>query len=268
MGEENKIRDAVDAATGLVKAVPVYENIVQPAAKEIGAGLQTVAKTVHIALAPVSALVWGFEQIKEFVGTSVAKRLEKIPKDKIITPPAQIAGPALEALRYTGHEETLREMYGKLLATSMNADQATSAHPGFVEIIKQMSPDEARICKLFKNKNEFPTIDLHLKDDGCVDGSYKSVMPHYSRLGYDAGCLYPRFIQRYLDNLSRLGIVEIPASGLFALSNKEEYKPIENDEYILTVKEHFSKQGKTMEFERGLVRRTPFGIAFIEACID
>lgn len=268
MPEENKIRDAVDAATGLVKAVPVYEDVVQPAAKEIGAGLQTVAKTVHIALAPVGALVRGFEQIKEFVGTSVAKRLEKTPKEKIITPPAQIAGPALEALKYTGHEETLREMYGKLLATAMDADQVASAHPGFVEIIKQLSPDEARICKLFKGVDSFPTIDLQLIENGNVDAGYKLILPHYSRLGHDAGCVHPHFIQRYLDNLARLGIVEIPATGLFTLSDKEKYKPLENDQFISETKKLFTKDGNTIEVARGIVRRTPFGLAFINACID
>lgn len=59
MGEENNVRDVVDAVAGFAKAVPVYQDIVQPAAQELGKALQTVAKTVHIALAPVSALVPG-----------------------------------------------------------------------------------------------------------------------------------------------------------------------------------------------------------------
>ena len=61
MSERNNVRDAADAVTGLVRAVPVYEDIAQPAARELGVALQTVAKTVHIALAPVSALVWGYD---------------------------------------------------------------------------------------------------------------------------------------------------------------------------------------------------------------
>ena len=61
MGDDNKIRDVIDAVTGVAKAVPVYQDVVQPAAQEIGTALQTVAKTVHVALAPVSALVWGWE---------------------------------------------------------------------------------------------------------------------------------------------------------------------------------------------------------------
>ena len=266
MSEENKIRDACDAAAGLLKTVPVYEDVVQPAAKEIGVGLQTVAKTVHIALAPVSALVWGFDQIKEFVGTSVAKRLEKIPKEKIITPPAQIAGPALEALKYTGHEETLREMYGKLLATAMNADQVTSAHPAFVEIIRQLNPDEARLCKLFKSANSFPTIDLRAVIND--EGSYKDILLHYSRIGYDAGCIRPQHIQQYIDNIARLGIVEIPAAGSVYLSEKEKYKALEDDALVLAGKEFILKNSHKPEIKYGVVRRTSFGKAFVEACVD
>ena len=65
MSDESKIRDVVDAVAGVAKAVPVYQDLAQPAAQEIGKALQTVAKTVHIALAPVSAMVWGYDQIKD-----------------------------------------------------------------------------------------------------------------------------------------------------------------------------------------------------------
>lgn len=265
MGDENKIRDAADAIKGVVEAVPLYQDIAQPAAKEIGTALQTIAKTVHIALAPVSGLVWGFEKIKEFATTSVAKRLEKTPAEKIITPPAQIAGPALEALKYTGHEETLREMYGKLLATSMDADQVAWAHPSFVEIIKQLSPDEARICKMFKDQESFPVINIR---GVMADGNYKRLVQHYSRVGFDAGCNHPLFIQRYLDNLVRLGIVEITVSGLTTLADKKVYEPLENDPKIMELKAHITKQSLTPETDHGFVARTQFGIAFIKACID
>ena len=38
MGDDNKIRDVIDAVTGVAKAVPVYQDVVQPAAQEIGTG--------------------------------------------------------------------------------------------------------------------------------------------------------------------------------------------------------------------------------------
>ena len=113
VSEENKIRDVVDAITGVAKAVPVYQDVVQPAAQELGKALQTVAKTVHIALAPVSALVWGYDQVKEFVSTKVADRLKNVPPENIVSPKPNVAGPALESLRYTGHESSLSDLYAK-----------------------------------------------------------------------------------------------------------------------------------------------------------
>jgi hypothetical protein len=54
-----KIKDVIDATTGLVKAIPIYEDAVQPAAKQVGKALETVTKAVNVALAPVGLLIWG-----------------------------------------------------------------------------------------------------------------------------------------------------------------------------------------------------------------
>lgn len=64
MSEENNIEGAINAATGLLKEVPIYQDALQPAAKEVGVALLTMAKTVNVALAPISALVWGYDKSK------------------------------------------------------------------------------------------------------------------------------------------------------------------------------------------------------------
>lgn len=51
-----------------------------------------------------------------------------------------IAGPTLEALRYTYDETELREMYENLLASAMDTRIVNQAVPSFVDAIKQMSP--------------------------------------------------------------------------------------------------------------------------------
>lgn len=99
---ESNIEGTINATTGLIKAIPIYQDALQPAAKEIGKALGTVAKTVNVALAPVSALIWGYEQFKKFVNNKVAEKLENTPEKNIITPPLHIAGPALESLKYSG----------------------------------------------------------------------------------------------------------------------------------------------------------------------
>ena len=52
-----KIKNVIDATTGLFKAIPIYEDAIQPAAKQIGKALETVTKAVNISLAPVSLLI-------------------------------------------------------------------------------------------------------------------------------------------------------------------------------------------------------------------
>ena len=159
MSEEQQLKagqvtEIANAVAAVVKEVPVYQDAIQPAAQELGKALGTVAKLVNIALAPVSGLVWGYEQIREFTATKVAEKLKGVPEEEIITPKPNVAGPAIEALRYTGHEESLSEMYANLLATAMTKDKASLAHPAFVEIIRQLTPDEAKILALFNNRFE------------------------------------------------------------------------------------------------------------------
>lgn len=54
-GAAGKTKDVIDAVTGLVRAVPIYDDLARPAAKQLGKALETVAKTVNMALAPVGS---------------------------------------------------------------------------------------------------------------------------------------------------------------------------------------------------------------------
>jgi len=94
-----------------------------------------------------------FEQLQARTGkffARVEKKLEQVPDERRQPPPATIAAPA--ALQYALLGEApeaaeLREMFENLLASSMDSDTASSAHPAFVSMISQMSRDEARILK-------------------------------------------------------------------------------------------------------------------------
>ena len=63
--EENKdkestggiIKQTVDSVTALTKAIPIYQDAVQPLAKETGKALGTIGKAVNVALAPISLVV-------------------------------------------------------------------------------------------------------------------------------------------------------------------------------------------------------------------
>ncbi|HIC8860100.1 TPA: DUF4393 domain-containing protein [Aeromonas hydrophila] len=268
MSEENKIRDAADAIKGIVEAVPVYQDAVQPAAKEIGTALQTVAKTIHIVLAPVSALVWGYDKLTDFLSTRVADKLKDVPPEYIATPKPNVAGPALEALRYTGHEESLREMYANLLAASMDTRTAQGAHPAFVEIIKQLTPDEARLLKLFVVPRAFPLINVRREYKVTTDtqrgGNY--LLINFSLLGWEAGCDYPEQTPMYLNNLCRLGLAEIPA--MFEYTSPGVYDELENHSTVQAFQAAYkSHEMYRIDVARSGLRISDLGRLFCNTCV-
>lgn len=87
------IKQTIDSATALTKAVPIYQDAVQPLAKETGKALGTIGKAVNVALAPISLVVWGYDQMSDFLETKVSEKLENVPEDRISTPPPNVAGP-------------------------------------------------------------------------------------------------------------------------------------------------------------------------------
>ena len=268
MSEENKIRDVVDAVTGVAKAVPVYLDIVQPAAQELGKALQTVAKTVHIALAPVSALVWGYDQVKEFVSTKVADRLKNVPSENIVTPKPNVAGPVLEALRYTGHEPLLSDLYANLLAASMDKSTANGALPAFVEIIKQLTPDEAKLVGLFIHEMPFPLLNVRweYKTPTPEKTGGSDVLVNFSQLGVIAHCEFPYMTPMYIDNLCRLGLAEIPA--MFIFTSIGVYDSLETSPEVQQKKTEIEQNPEwKCTYERRGLRITELGKQFARICV-
>jgi len=266
--EEDKVNDkeVVNSVTNLVKAIPIYQDGLQPAVKEIGKALGTVGKTVNIALAPISALVWGYDQIKDFVEIKVGEKLKDIPEEKIITPDETIAGPLLESLRYTGHKEELKEMYANLLASSMNADKADNTHPSFVDIIKNMNMYEARIIQYLAKNNALPMIHIRQifsKRNG--GGIY--INKYLSMITYEIDSLDRNLLPTYYENLMRLKLIDIPYKRY--LSEENIYNDLENDELVLNERKMIDNlDDSKSEIERTYIQLTNFGKLFTVACVD
>lgn len=266
MSEESKIRDTAEALKGLAEAVPIYQDAIQPAAKEVGIALQTVVKTIHIALAPISVMVWGYEQIKDFVSTTLAEKLKNVPRENISTPSPHVAGPALEALKFTGFEDTLRDMYANLIATSMDTRISNHAHPAFVEIIKQLTPDEARIIRLFTKHRPFPLVTVRwwYKERRWERGGSVSLV-NFSLLGFDAECQFPDLTPSYIDNLRRLGVIEVSD---YKYTCPGVYDELENHPSVVAAKKQIQSDPDRVP---DLVYRgawlTQLGIQFCKACV-
>jgi len=262
--KEGNIEGTINAVTGLAKAVPVYEDAVQPAAKEIGKALGTIAKTVNVALAPVSALVWGYDQIKDFVDNKVSEKLQNVPEENIVTPPPHVAGPALESLRYTGSIEELKELYANLIASSMDSATTQEAHPSFVEIIKQLSSDEAKLLTAFISTDQEPAVTIrnNRKDNSGGRDQFRN----FTVLGERTGVSDHNRIPNYLDNLSRLGLIHIPES--YALIGDNIYKHLDEHPFVKAITESIDKtDDRKSDIVHKTIIVTGLGRQFINACV-
>lgn len=265
-GNASSMGQTISAVTDLVKAVPIYEDAVQPVAKEAGKALQTVGRAVNAALLPVKGLVWGVEQIEAFVHARVSKKLEKVPVENICPPDPAVAGPALESLRYTGHKPALSEMYANLLASSMDKETAKTAHPGFVEIIRNMSSDEAKVLEHLIRHQVAPVIDINRKL--ANRGGTTAVHELVSTLGIDAKCEHPELASSYLINLERLGLIEIHRDG--HLTREDAYENLINDAGVKNAVETLNKHGGEKfqgDIKKYYVRISVFGRQFGNACV-
>jgi hypothetical protein len=192
--------------------------------------------------------------------------LRGVPGDRIQTPDPNIAGPALEALRFAGPQENLRELYANLLATAMDRDTARRAHPAFVEVIKQLAPDEARILSWIGRTGGRQPMPLISISQGAKDTpSRKMVRPHFSMLGEHAGCEHVELTASYVVNLCRLGVTEIPVN--FAYANVAVYAPLEAHPTVVALMTLIEGEGGAVVIDRETLRLTTFGNQFLDACV-
>lgn len=216
---------------------------------------------MRVALAPVTALVWGYDKIKDFLEPAVAQRLANLRPEHIITPSPMVAGPAIEALRFAGHDPTLREMYATLLATAMDANRVRDAHPAFVEIIRQLTADEARIVGLFATSNDFPIIRVA---EILTPSTFDILLDRFSILGDKAKCEFPGLISAYIDNIVRLGLANVSETATYF--PPQAYEELHRHPTVTTLIESLKAQGRVARTETHILNVTTLGRQFCRAC--
>jgi hypothetical protein len=238
-----------------------YDDALKPVAAETGKALATLGRTVNMALAPLRGLVWSWDKIEAWLTATVERKLEEraVPNERISTPDPDVAVPAIEALRYT----KLKEQYANLLATSMDTATAADAHPSFVEILKQLTPDEAKILQFFPPAGrQEPLMDISFT---FPEKGQFLIYRNVSTIAADAGCSSEGIIPRALDNLCRLDLTEIPA--IRRLAEDWRYDRIRN---LPIVAEARAKIPQNAQFvmEEKMIGLTILGQSFRAACID
>jgi hypothetical protein len=200
---ENKGLDA------LSRLVPkIYEDGLQPATRAVGTAL---GRTINAALAPVRGLLWTFEQAEAWLLNAVEERLASrgIHEKTVVTPSPLLLNGVLRGVQASGPEAdtTLRDSFASLLATAMDSDRTSLAHPAFAEILSQISPGEARAIHSLAERDSTGLIwRLSIRK---VTGHTASVpiFEHHFVLAEELGWDPISVSGPYLRNLVRLGLI-------------------------------------------------------------
>ncbi|WKA57150.1 DUF4393 domain-containing protein [Planococcus shenhongbingii] len=186
-----------------------------------------------------------------------------MPEENIITPDASVAGPAIEALRFSAHHEEIREMFSSLLATAMNSEEAEKAHPSFVEIIKQLSPDEAIIMSAMRTSGYHALLSVKSVDLEKGE-SFIELKRNFSNIPYLLGCKHPEMSSSYIENLSRLGLIEI--NNQTEVVDDYRYENLIYSPTIQQVVSGIDLSERKVEYSKYVSSRTEFGQKFVSAC--
>lgn len=238
-----------------------YKDLAKPSLEPIGQIISYPFRALRIAFGPIEKWLSNQEASLKMAADAVAEKTKDIPEEKIVPLEPYIAVPAVMQLSYCENSDELRDLYANLLASSMNVDKKWQVHPAFVDIIKQLNPDEAKFLKAMPAMPVliYPLIDV---DFSVGDGSRGGHPIITNFTDYNLNVLeHPGNICSYIDNLVRLNIIEIPY--LQSLDDPDKYKQLENHPMI---KNPVSGDISSIHYKyrHKIFKLTNFGVNFVK----
>ena len=175
-----------------------WEDMLSKPAQEVGDGLTDIVKTARLLAFPFILGRASFDRLKAWADM-IAYR---VPEERQVPVPSHIAGPALRNLVFIEDDNILKELYLNLLTAAADKDQRGKAHPAFVNVIEQLSPDEAIILYEIQEDFYFATT--------APGSAHSNPYIGCSANGYPLDKLeYPKEWDMYCDHLESLNLVKV-----------------------------------------------------------
>lgn len=239
-------------------APEAYKDGFKPAVQETGKLLGRVPRAINSLFSPIDIWITKREYKVEEVKAVLAKKLKDVSEDKLTTPEPYIAVPAIEAISYSMDNEQLKNMYANLLARAMLKSEQSKVHPSFVEIIKQLSPNDALLFKEIMEREASPIIHLSVVQD-VGNNEY-----HYNlnwKNNYNESNIS-------LSNLQRLGLIEIPNKKAYSLD--DVYNIVRESKGYQEVYQELKEKYPQNELheDKSFVNTNALSRSFYEVCLD
>ena len=241
----------------------IYGDLAKPGVSQVGKALSTVLGLGNTILWPVQLLNERTRISLEINLESFREKVSQIPENKVSEVPPEVGVPIAEKLSYVSDPD-LRELYTNLLAKASNSDTQSQAHPSFVNVLNNLSPDEAQLVKQFKRQGgDVPFVTA--KYVNPLKNEWMQIVDvHFSILS-DIRIAFPSNLPAYVSNLEGLGLIDL-RRDIFVVP-EDVYLPLESQ-----LEAQFKEMPRPPKFyvfrcERGKIGVTRFGWLFIQACI-
>ncbi|MBO5348956.1 MAG: DUF4393 domain-containing protein [Clostridia bacterium] len=201
------------------------------------------------------------------------KKYNHILDENKTEPRTNILGPAVDVLKYNLEEEHIKEMFINIIGNDMDKSKQSKVLPSYIEIVKQLSSEDAKTLCLFKKVNSLYTISHIVSNAPVMKLKYTNKKTHgYFDYNKDTILILDEFNFHVLDsivvdNLLRLKLIEIDFSKfLFDQPYDSIFNTIRKDEQFKALNDPSSVL--KLDYSKGILELTAFGKNFIDICLS
>ena len=160
---------------------------------------------------------------------------------------------------YVGKDDYV-EMFTNLLAKTCDSRER-KIHPSFSSIIKQLSPEDAKLLKIISENQIIPIIELEEQhSDGSLTPYYGYYTLEYVNDVFDMHCFIPHELMISIENLCRLQLIFLNSH---IISSKEQYEEVKRNIYYKKI----TSNGVHFGERRYRAEMTRLGVWFVSVCV-
>ncbi len=242
-----------------------YPDLLKPSLKELGFGLRTIVEFLGLPLLRLQYINIKTKPRFEKRIEKLVANLNEIPVSDRAELHSSIAFPALDQLSIETDED-ISDLYINLLTKTSSLSEGREAHPSFINALRNMCNDEAKLIEYFRDKIEIPFIIARLQfneTEGIDKTSILTAIENQMKLQFSNN------IPLYFENLTGLGIL---SKELGSLSDKNRwYKPLFDlyEPLRIAIYDAGHSDGKKYKvvYHTSYYRVTSYGRMFIDACL-
>ncbi|TVS98794.1 DUF4393 domain-containing protein [Amycolatopsis bartoniae] len=189
-------------------------------------------------------------QVERQVLNELRKRLDEVDDPYVVAlSAASSREPAGEVVPAA---EPLRSAMKELLDRSVTFDQERAREYLYATVLRQLTPDEARILTVLSDGDAYPAVDVVARGE-------RILLRNASTVGTAAGVTLPDEVPSYLTRLAGLGLVDLTAEDP---ELDPQYEVLATDELVRAAR----AGARRTRLVRHTLRLSRFGARFWAAC--